>query len=399
MHNRDIVRWLTETDPAALADLYREADRVRRLNVGDQVHLRGLVEISNVCARQCAYCGLRAPNRKLTRYTMRADEILEAAQAAFGLGYGTVVIQAGESEALAAEWVAGVVRAIKSQMPLAVTLSLGERSLDDLALWRKAGADRYLLRFETSDRDLFRRIHPPVPGGVGDRIELLRGLRGLGYEVGSGVMIGIPGQSYDSLAHDIELFRELDLDMIGVGPFLPHPDTPLGNAVEFVGQDGILRPSGTRPADQCGNADQAECHSAAGCHPAPQRNLAGIDEFRGSSACATATDQVPNTEEMVYKVLALTRLVRPDANIPSTTALATINTINGRELGLARGANVVMPNLTPMRYRRHYEIYPNKACINERPSDCSRCLRGRIVSMGRLPGAGPGGRRREVVHV
>jgi biotin synthase len=361
MLNRDIVRWLTETDAAALADLYREADRVRQLNVGDQVHLRGLVEISNVCARQCAYCGLRAPNRKLTRYTMPADEILQAAQAAFGLGYGTVVIQAGESEALGAEWVAGVVRAIKSQMPLAVTLSLGERSLDDLALWRKAGADRYLLRFETSDAELFRRIHPPVPGGVADRIELLRGLRALGYEVGSGVMIGIPGQSYDSLARDIELFRELDLDMIGVGPFLPHPDTPLGS--------GPPLPDG-RGSDRG--------HDREG---------------------VVGTEQVPNTEEMVYKVLALTRLVRPDANIPSTTALATINTINGRELGLARGANVVMPNLTPMRYRRHYEIYPNKACINERPSDCSRCLRGRIVSMGRLPGAGPGGRRREVVHV
>jgi biotin synthase len=361
MHNRDIVRWLVETDAAALADLYRQADRVRQLNVGDQVHLRGLVEISNVCARQCAYCGLRAPNRKLTRYTMPADEILECAQAAFGLGYGTVVIQAGESQALTAEWVAGVVRAIKSQMPLAVTLSLGERSLDDLALWRKAGADRYLLRFETSDAELFRRIHPPVPGGVADRIELLRGLRGLGYEVGSGVMIGIPGQSYDSLARDIELFRELDLDMIGVGPFLPHPDTPLG-------------------------------------HKQPLPHGRGSDRSHDREG-VVGTKQVPNTEEMVYKVLALTRLVRPDANIPSTTALATINTVNGRELGLARGANVVMPNLTPMRYRRHYEIYPNKACIDERPSDCSRCLRGRIVSMGRLPGAGPGGRRREVVHV
>jgi biotin synthase len=353
MHNHEIVRWLAETDPAALAGLYREADRVRRLHVGDQVHLRGLVEFSNVCARQCAYCGLRAPNRKLARYKMPASEILECAQAAFALGYGTVVLQAGETQTITADWVADVVRAIKSETPLAVTLSLGERSPEDLALWRKAGADRYLLRFETSDPELFRRIHPPLPGATLDRIALLGVLRGLGYEVGSGVMIGIPGQSYASLAHDIELFHELDLDMIGIGPFLPHPDTPLGNA----------------------------------CDPSHDRQ--GVVSSR----------QAPNTEEMVYKVLALTRLLCPRANIPATTALATINTRNGRELGLMRGANVVMPNLTPQRYRRHYEIYPNKACIAERPSDCSTCLRGRIAAIGRFPGVGPGGRQREAAYV
>lgn len=349
MHSGEILHWLAETDPAALAALYREADRVRRLHVGDQVQLRGLVELSNVCARRCAYCGLRAPNHKLTRYKMPASEILECAQAAYALGYGTVVLQAGESKTMTAEWVAGVVRAIKSETPLAVTLSLGERVPEELALWRKAGADRYLLRFETSDPELFRRIHPPLPGATLDRIALLGVLRGLGYEVGSGVMIGIPGQTYASLAHDIELFRELDLDMIGVGPFLPHPDTPLG---------------------------------------APSRDREGV----------VSGQQAPNTEEMVYKVLALTRLLCPQANIPATTALATINTRNGRELGLMRGANVVMPNLTPRRYRRHYEIYPDKACIAERPSDCGTCLRARIAAIGRLPGVGPGGRRREAAH-
>ena len=348
MHNREMARWLAETDPAALAGLYHEADRVRRSSVGDQVHLRGLVEISNICARQCAYCGLRASNRKLTRYKMKAPEILECAQAAFALGYGTVVLQAGESPALTADWVAGLVRAIKSETPLAVTLSLGERSQEELALWRKAGADRYLLRFETSCPELFQRIHPPLPGGASGRIALLHALRNLGYEVGSGVMIGIPGQSYTSLARDIEMFRELDLDMIGVGPYLPHPDTPLGS---------------------------------------------------GEFPRLPAGEQAPNTEEMVYKVLALTRLACPRANIPATTALATINTRNGRELGLMRGANVVMPNLTPARYRRSYEIYPNKACIGEGPSDCSSCLRGRIASIGRLPGVGPGGRQRDAANV
>jgi biotin synthase len=217
---------------------------------------------------------------------------------------------------------------------------MGERSEADLALWREAGADRYLLRFETSDRALFASIHP----GSRSRIGILRTIQALGYEAGSGVMVGIPGQSYESLARDIELFRDLDLDMIGVGPYIPHPATPLG--------DGRLRPA--------------------------------IDPGQ----------QVPNTEEMVYKVVALTRLVCPEANIPSTTALATINLESGRELGLQRGANVVMPNLTPPEYRRRYEIYPNKACIRETPGDCNHCLRGRIRSIGRRVGTGSGGRRR-----
>jgi biotin synthase len=345
----EILRWLTETDAAALAELYAEADRVRRLHVGDEVHLRGLVEISNICARQCAYCGLRAGNRKLARYRMPPEEIVGCARQAAALGYGTVVLQAGESPSLSAPWMAGIVRAVKRDTSLAVTLSLGERSPADLALWRTAGADRYLLRFETSDPDLFRRIHPPLVGGAPDRIALLRVLRDLGYEAGGGVMVGIPGQSYGSLARDIEMFRELDLDMIGVGPFLPHPETPLGRD--------------------------------------------------GRAYRLPAGEQAPNSEEMSYKVIALARLACPRANIPATTALATVNSRDGRELGLRRGANVVMPNLTPPAYRLHYEIYPNKACIAERPSDCDGCLRARLAAIGRFPGTGPGGRDREALHV
>jgi biotin synthase len=169
---------------------------------------------------------------------------------------------------------------------------------------------------------------------------MLGRLRQLGYEAGSGVMIGIPGQTYEDLARDIELFRELDLDMIGVGPFLLHPDTPLG--------DPALRPS------------------------------------------APDGDQVPASEQMTYKVIALARLVCPAANIPSTTALATLNKRNGRELGLVRGANVVMPNLTPPEYRVNYEIYPNKACLQESAGDCHSCMHWRIEAIGRTPGAGRG---------
>jgi biotin synthase len=346
MRKEDIVTWLRQADPAELAPLYADADRMRRESVGEQVHLRGLIEISNICVRACHYCGLRAANREVHRYRMTETEILSAARQADVLGYGTVVLQAGETPALTADWVAGIVRCIKSETPLAVTLSLGERLPDELALWRDAGADRYLLRFETSDRDLFRRIHPRNGSAETDRIQLLRTLRGLGYETGSGIMIGIPGQTWSSVADDLILFRELDLDMIGIGPYIAHPATPLG---------------------------------------------------RGESAAPIdSEEQVPNTEEMVYKAVALTRLICPEANIPSTTALATINTRNGRELGLRRGANVVMPNLTPAAYRKHYEIYPNQACIAETPTDCAGCLRGRIRAIGRVPGEGQGGRRRSV---
>jgi biotin synthase len=343
LDQNEILAWLREEDPARLEILWRRADETRHQYVGDAVHLRGLVEISNHCLRQCMYCGLRAGNRPLPRYRMTADEILAAARQALSFGYGTVVLQAGEDNGLATAWVADVVRRIKAETPLAVTLSLGEREDEELAAWRAAGADRYLLRFETSDRELFNAIHPGLRGRPADRIAILRRLKELGYETGSGIMVGLPGQSYESIARDICLFRELDLDMIGIGPYIAHPATPLGNGRVFP-------------------------------------------------ACAPGETQVPNTELMVYKAVALTRLVRPDANIPSTTALATINKRNGRELGLQRGANVCMPNLTPIQYRKMYEIYPAKACIDETGQACSGCLGGRIARIGRHVGRGPGGR-------
>ena len=337
----EILQWLRETDPRRLEELWARANETRRRRVGDAVHLRGLIEISNRCPRQCAYCGLRAGNTSLVRYRMEPDEIFVAALQARRMGYGTVVLQAGEDPSITADWMAGLIRQIKSATPLAVTLSLGERSDGELEVWRKAGADRYLLRFETSDRTLFDSIHPGPGGKTSDRLAILRRLKKLGYETGSGIMVGLPGQTCESVARDIALFRELDLDMIGIGPFIPHPATPLGNKA----------------------SDHAD------------------------------PDQAPNTELMVYKAVALTRLVCPDANIPATTALATINKVNGRELGLQRGANVFMPNLTPLRYRRLYEIYPAKACMEETGSACNSCLTLRIGKIGRHIGRGPGGRR------
>lgn len=329
--------WLTETDDARLDELWRMADRVRREHVGDEVHLRGLIEISNHCLRQCHYCGLRAGNRKVTRYRMEADEIVACARQARDFGYGTVVLQGGEDEGLTCDGIAAIVRRIKDEAGVAVTLSLGERTPDELRIWREAGADRYLLRFETSNLDLFTRMHPPRRGQRTPRMELLRALAPLGYEAGSGVMVGIPGQTYDDLVNDLLLFRELDLDMIGIGPFIAHPETPFGQ----------------------------------------------------TDAVATEA-QAPATELMTYKMVALARLMCPHANIPSTTALATLNLAEGRELGLQRGANIVMPNLTPLAYRALYEIYPAKACIRETAEQCNHCLTGRIERIGRRVGRGPG---------
>ncbi len=343
MERQQIIDWLREERQEKLALLWRKADKTRRRRVGDEVHLRGLIEISNRCVRECHYCGLRAGNRNLRRYRMSEEEIMACVAQARAYGYGTVVMQSGEDDGITADWMAGIIRRIRRETPLAVTLSLGERVEADLRAWREAGADRYLLRFETSNPELYERIHPRRGNGR-SRLEILQSLAVMGYEIGSGVMVGIPGQTYDDLARDIELFRELDLDMIGVGPFIPHPATPLGGAE---------------------------------AHPAP------------------AGEQVPADELMTYKTIALARIACPEANIPSTTALATLNLAEGRELGLSRGANVVMPNLTPVAYRADYEIYPAKACIRETAEECRSCLSRRIVALGRKIGTGKGGRRRE----
>jgi len=350
VNRKEILGWLREYDEVRLEELWAKADEIRKTSVGDGVHLRGLVEISNYCVRRCLYCGLRVGNHSVKRYRMTADEILDCAKKASEFGYGTLVMQAGEDPGIKKVWMSDLIERIKGETGLAITLSLGERSVEELSAWRDAGADRYLIRFETSNPDLFRSIHPPCDGrDEVDRISILNDLRGLGYEIGSGVMVGIPGQSYEDLASDLELFRSLDLDMIGVGPFILHPETPLAKTV----------------ADKNISEDE----------------------------------QVPNSELMTYKVLALSRIVCPRANIPSTTALATLNLAKGRELGLQRGANVLMPNITPVKYRVHYEIYPDKACINESADDCHGCMRRQIESINRTVAQGPGsaiGNRRKV---
>ncbi|MBM3331118.1 [FeFe] hydrogenase H-cluster radical SAM maturase HydE [candidate division WOR-3 bacterium] len=343
MTRDEVLAWLKEEEDWKLSFLWEEADRVRREQVGDEVHLRGLIEMSSFCRRDCHYCGIRG-SRKIERYRMSEEEVMECVRIAQRLEYGTVVLQSGEDHGLTSDFITHLVRRIKSETPLAVTLALGERSLEELAAWREAGADRYLLKHETSDPELFRRIHPDCSTEVSDRIALLKAAKEMGYEAGSGVMVGIPGQTYESLADDIMLFRDLDLEMIGCGPFVPHPDTPLGQMTN--------------------------------------------DESRMTNVRA----QVPATDTMTTKVVALTRLLCPDANIPSTTALATINRERGREMGLERGANVWMPNLTQPRYRALYEIYPGKAKVIDTAEEFQKNLLATLERIGRVPGKGPGGR-------
>ncbi len=343
MKKSEIIKWLKTEDEASLEQLWRLADDTRRGNVGDEVYLRGLIEVSNICARNCGYCGIRAGNEKIQRYRLTTEEIMACVRQAVEFGYGTVVLQAGEDYGITRDWMTDIIRRIRKETNLAITLSLGERSDGELFAWREAGADRYLLRFETSNRALYDSIHPPLPGVHSDRIAMIPRIREFGFEVGSGIMVGIPGQTFEDLAGDIELFGKLDLDMIGVGPYIPHSETPMGKCCE-----DLRAPEG---------------------------------------------EQVPNTELMAYKVVALTRMICPRANIPSTTAIATLNRETGRELGLSRGANIVMPNLTPLKYRAMYEIYPAKAAADETPEESMANIHRRILSIGRKIGVGRGDSR------
>lgn len=329
----EILDWLYETDQEKLQQLFAQADRVRKENVGDAVHLRGLVEFSNYCARRCAYCGIAVNFHDIQRYRIPHDEILEAAGKIVKLGYGTIVLQSGEDWGMSTEWMTELLVRIKKETALAVTLSVGERDIEELKEWYKAGADRYLLRFETSNKELYRKIHPDLAVKQSDRFQLLRELREIGYEVGSGVMVGIPGQTYQDLLNDIRAFAEYDLDMIGIGPYIVSPGTDLAENTELE-------------------------------------------------------QLVPNSVDMACKVVAMARIVCPRVNIPSTTALATLKGVSGRIQGLNCGANVLMPNLTPLKYRSLYTIYPAKTALNEEEGHFH--LSEWLESIGRVQGTGRG---------
>ena len=326
----DLLPLLRATG-AELAALYARADAVRRERCGDAVPIRAIIEFSNVCANDCLYCGIRASNPAPRRYRMTPDEIVAAARQVAAAGAaGTVVLQGGETPGPGDDELAGVLRRIQAEAPgLAITLSAGNRPRSVYARWQAAGMDRYLLRFETSDPELFARLHPDCT--LAERLDCLRDLKSLGVQTGGGFMIGLPGETIEILADNILLCREFDFDMIGIGPYIPNPETPLGD----------------RPNVYAGDPD------------------------------------------MFFRAIAVLRLTNPDAHIPATTAFDALFP-DGRNLALQRGANVFMPNATPGPLRKNYQLYPGKPCIDEDAADCALCVQARLSALGRPAAKGPG---------
>lgn len=324
--SREELMVLLDADKEESAVLCRLADEVRARFMGDEVHLRGIIEFSNFCSGNCLYCGLRRDNRELPRYRMSLGEILASARRATELGCRTVVLQSGEDRYYSAEMLGEIVFKIKEELDVAVTLSVGERSREDYALFRQAGADRYLLKHETSDPRLFNALRPGT--SLEGRLQRLSWLRELGFQVGSGNMVGLPGQTLQTLAEDILLLRRLEVEMAGIGPFIPNPQTPLGH-------------------------------------------------FPGG------------TLDLALKALAVARLVLPRTHLPATTATGTIDP-QGRFKALQGGANVIMPNMTPTRYRASYRLYPGKTGTGDSPEESLAKAAGTVVGLGRRLGVGYG---------
>ena len=297
-------RNLTRNDIIALLkvqgddapDLFAAADRVRKAQMGDEVFLRGIIEFSNFCERNCLYCGLRKANSALGRYRMTEEEILSTAHEIKDTGVPTVVLQSGEDSFYSADKICRLIERIKNETGLILTLSIGERSAEDFHAFWQAGVNRYLLKHETASPDLYKYLRPGCQ--LEKRMQCLRSLKDLGFETGTGNMVGLPGQTYEILADDLLFMKLLDADMLGIGPFIAHPDTP----------------------------------------------LAGIEN-----------DDI----DLTLRVLAVARLLTRNTNIPATTALATLQP-QGRLQALQAGANVVMPDFTPEIYKNQYDIYPGR---------------------------------------
>ena len=327
---------LTEMELTALLDapeaeeaLAAAADRVRARTVGDAVHLRGLIEFSSYCRRNCFYCGLRRGNEKAGRYRLTPQAILALAKKGHAFGYRTLVLQSGEDPWFTPARLVPLLREIKA-LGVAITLSIGERPFAVYQALKEAGADRFLLRIETTDRALYEALDPGMTAK--ERRRCLADLRRLDYEVGTGCLVGLPGQSVASLARDVLFFQAIDADMVGIGPLIPNADTPLAAA---------------RPGDM----------------------------------------------GLVRRLVAAVRLLLPEANIPATTAMETLMP-GARETILCSGANVVMPNLTEGEARRLYALYPGKAEVADAPEKYRADMEKRIRALGRFVGTGWGSRRR-----
>lgn len=336
LEHDELKHLLTCEEPGELAALYRAAYRMKERHIGRKVSLRGLVEMSDLCVKDCYYCGIRRSNRAVPRFAMTRDEILRAVRLAREYGYSSIVLQSGErSDPAFVDFVEEIVREIKRIDDFGITLSCGEQSSETYRRWFAAGAHRYLLRIESSSRTLYRTLHPDdAMHDWETRRRCLDFIRDAGFQLGTGVMIALPRQTADDLASDLEFFREVDADMIGMGPYLPHHQTPLGR--EFPELDA------------------------------------------------------EKTLETGLKMIAAARLYLRDVNIAATTALQTLSPADGRERGLLAGANVVMPNIGDTAYRRGYQLYENKPDLDENLPEIRRKLEASLQSIGETVAEGWG---------
>ena len=316
----EFVTLIENRTPEVAEDLFCRARKIRQCHYGTDVFIRGLIEFTNYCKNDCLYCGIRCSNRKAQRYRLTEEEILDCCREGYDLDYRTFVLQGGEDPKFTPERIESIVRAIKGEFPdCAITLSVGEHSRETYARWRAAGADRYLLRHETADADHYASLHPKNLT-LENRMRCLQDLKDLGYQVGCGFMVGSPGQTAEYLAKDLLFLHDFRPEMVGIGPFIPHCDTPLG----------------------------------------------------GESA---------GSLELTVFLLGIIRLMLPDVLLPATTALATIHP-EGREMGIRAGANVCMPNLSPRAVREKYMLYNNKISTGEEAAQSRDALAKRIENIG-----------------
>jgi len=300
--------------------LFEKARAVRIQNYRHDVYIRGLIEFTNYCKNDCYYCGIRKSNRKAERYRLTKEQILECCSVGYDLGFRTFVLQGGEDGYFTDEKIIDIISSIKAKYPdCAVTLSIGERSYESYKAFFDAGADRYLLRHETANAEHYGKLHPRSLS-LGNRKQCLYNLKEIGYQVGCGFMVGSPFQTTDCLVEDLLFIKQLNPHMVGIGPFIPHHDTPFG-------------------------------------------------------------DKKAGTVELTLFLLGIIRLMLPDVLLPATTALGTIHP-KGRELGILAGANVVMPNLSPKSVRHKYMLYDNKICTGDEAAECLYCMKRRMESIG-----------------
>lgn len=333
LSKEDMVFLLMLSEDNEIERLFEKAYSIKLKNVGNKVFFRGIVEFSNVCQKNCYYCGIRKSNKKVKRYWMKEDEIIKSLIWAYNNNYGSVVLQSGEQTS---EYFVNFVERIliktkeETKGELGITLSLGEQTEETYKRWFEAGAHRYLLRIETSNEEFYKKLHP-ADHDFRNRLESLNLLRKIGYQVGTGVMIGLPGQSLEDLVNDVIFYKQKDIDMIGMGPYIVHDDTPL--AKEFPNFNKVIE------------------------------------------------DQL----KLSLKMIAITRIYLQDVNIAATTALQALHTV-GREMGLKAGANIIMPNITDTQYRASYQLYEHKPCLNENSVLCRNCLNNRIDNIGEAIG-------------